>query len=179
MTLFLDCVIGKRIPFSLSAYSCEPAYRGVSADLPGYELFQYVDETGARHTIDSAEVNSYLRKIAADDFTAKDFRTWVGQRSRQHHASRVRRFHFGNRGKEEHRRSDQGCSPSVGQHPRPSAASVMYIPLFLSIICAAKRKQTLTNSLKYASRMADIPMGLRKEEQDLLCLVRNRVTTHP
>jgi DNA topoisomerase I len=43
-------------------------------DLPGYKLFQYVDETGARHSIDSAEVNSYLREIAADNFTAKDFR---------------------------------------------------------------------------------------------------------
>jgi DNA topoisomerase-1 len=47
-------------------------------DLPGYELFQYVDETGARQLIDSADVNAYLREISGDDFTAKDFRTWAG-----------------------------------------------------------------------------------------------------
>jgi DNA topoisomerase-1 len=47
-------------------------------DLPGYELFQYVDEEGEPHTIDSADVNEYLREISGEDFTAKDFRTWSG-----------------------------------------------------------------------------------------------------
>jgi DNA topoisomerase-1 len=47
-------------------------------DLPGYELFQYVDRAGNRHTIDSNDVNLYLREIAGGDFTAKDFRTWAG-----------------------------------------------------------------------------------------------------
>jgi DNA topoisomerase I len=47
-------------------------------DLPGYELFQYVDEDGRRQAIDSADVNAYLREISGDDFTAKDFRTWAG-----------------------------------------------------------------------------------------------------
>jgi DNA topoisomerase-1 len=47
-------------------------------DLPGYELFQYVDEQGERQTICSEDVNAYLREISGDDFTAKDFRTWSG-----------------------------------------------------------------------------------------------------
>jgi len=47
-------------------------------DLPGYELFQYVDESGVRQVIDSADVNAYLREISGEDFTAKDFRTWAG-----------------------------------------------------------------------------------------------------
>ncbi len=51
-------------------------------DLPGYELFQYIDDDGTQHTIDSADVNEYLREITphdvATDFTAKDFRTWAG-----------------------------------------------------------------------------------------------------
>jgi DNA topoisomerase-1 len=47
-------------------------------DLPGYELFQYLDESGARQEIDSADVNAYLREICGDSFTAKDFRTWAG-----------------------------------------------------------------------------------------------------
>jgi len=47
-------------------------------DLPGYELFQYVDDAGKRHVIDSADVNDYLRSITGEDFTAKDFRTWAG-----------------------------------------------------------------------------------------------------
>jgi DNA topoisomerase-1 len=47
-------------------------------DLPGYELFQYVGEDGRRETIDSADVNAYLRETSGEDFTAKDFRTWAG-----------------------------------------------------------------------------------------------------
>jgi len=49
-----------------------------SQDLPGQELFQYVDEQGECRSIGSADVNDYLRRIAGHDFTAKDFRTWAG-----------------------------------------------------------------------------------------------------
>jgi DNA topoisomerase-1 len=47
-------------------------------DLPGYDLFQYMDESGARVPVDSAMVNEYLREATGADFTAKDFRTWHG-----------------------------------------------------------------------------------------------------
>jgi DNA topoisomerase-1 len=47
-------------------------------DLPGYELFQYLDEDGERHTIGSADVNQYLNDITGEDYTSKDFRTWAG-----------------------------------------------------------------------------------------------------
>jgi DNA topoisomerase I len=47
-------------------------------DLPGYELFQYVDPEGARHPIESGDVNAYLHEVAGDGFSAKDFRTWAG-----------------------------------------------------------------------------------------------------
>jgi DNA topoisomerase-1 len=47
-------------------------------DIPGHELFQYIDERGERQTIDSGDVNEYLRAVSGDDFTAKDFRTWAG-----------------------------------------------------------------------------------------------------
>src|SRR5919197_1070961 len=43
-------------------------------DLPGYELFQYIDADGRRQAIDSADVNEYVRDICGEDFTAKDFR---------------------------------------------------------------------------------------------------------
>ncbi len=47
-------------------------------DLPGQDLFQYRDDAGESQPIDSADVNEYLRCIAEQDFTAKDFRTWAG-----------------------------------------------------------------------------------------------------
>ena len=47
-------------------------------DLPGHELFQYIDDDGQRYTVGSDDVNNYLREISGQDFTAKDFRTWSG-----------------------------------------------------------------------------------------------------
>ena len=47
-------------------------------DLPGYDLFQYVDSDGTRHTIGSGDVNDYLRELTGAEFTAKYFRTWAG-----------------------------------------------------------------------------------------------------
>jgi DNA topoisomerase-1 len=47
-------------------------------DLPGQDLFQYVDDAGELHDVTSQDVNDYLREITSQDFTAKDFRTWAG-----------------------------------------------------------------------------------------------------
>lgn len=45
-------------------------------ELPGQELFQYLDDAGARRTVSSSDVNEYLREASGQDFSAKDFRTW-------------------------------------------------------------------------------------------------------
>ncbi len=47
-------------------------------DLPGQDLFQYLDDDGETHTVGSSDVNDYLRTITGEDYTAKDFRTWSG-----------------------------------------------------------------------------------------------------
>jgi DNA topoisomerase I len=47
-------------------------------DLPGQELFQYIDDDGRRRVISSADVNAYLQEATGGEFTAKDFRTWAG-----------------------------------------------------------------------------------------------------
>lgn len=47
-------------------------------ELPGYELFKYIDENNNRHTVDSSDVNEFLKDITSDEFSAKDFRTWGG-----------------------------------------------------------------------------------------------------
>ena len=48
------------------------------SDLPGQEVFQWLDEQGATHSLSSHDVNDYLKEISGEDFTAKDFRTWAG-----------------------------------------------------------------------------------------------------
>ncbi|HVW95822.1 MAG TPA: hypothetical protein VHA56_07625 [Mucilaginibacter sp.] len=47
-------------------------------EIPGKELFQYYNADNERCTIDSGDVNRYLKEITGEDFTAKDFRTWAG-----------------------------------------------------------------------------------------------------
>jgi DNA topoisomerase-1 len=47
-------------------------------DVPGYELFQFYDDDGKRHSIGSGDVNAYLQEVTKQDFTAKDFRVWSG-----------------------------------------------------------------------------------------------------
>lgn len=47
-------------------------------ELPGYHLFQYIDDNGRRKELDSGEVNDYLKELAGDAVSAKDFRTWGG-----------------------------------------------------------------------------------------------------
>jgi len=47
-------------------------------ELPGYELFQYIDDAGEVRDVTSEDVNDYLRAIAGEEFSAKDFRTWAG-----------------------------------------------------------------------------------------------------
>ncbi|VVM95292.1 DNA topoisomerase IB [Pseudomonas fluorescens] len=47
-------------------------------EIPGQNLFQYLDENGDRHTVSSSDINGYLQTLTDADFTAKDYRTWAG-----------------------------------------------------------------------------------------------------
>ncbi|MEZ4421926.1 MAG: DNA topoisomerase IB [Gemmatimonadota bacterium] len=82
-------VEGDRIEFDFEAKGGKEAHvvvrdarlaRVVDAcrELPGYEVFKWVDEEGERHDVKSRDVNEFLRDITGEPFTAKDFRTWLG-----------------------------------------------------------------------------------------------------
>jgi len=47
-------------------------------ELPGYEIFKYLDDSGEKHLIDSSDVNNYLKSLTGENISAKDFRTWGG-----------------------------------------------------------------------------------------------------
>jgi DNA topoisomerase-1 len=48
------------------------------AEIPGHELFKYLDDDGVSCAVDSGDVNEYIREVTQQDFSAKDFRTWAG-----------------------------------------------------------------------------------------------------
>jgi len=52
----------------------------MAADMPGYEIFRYKDESGNFHDVDSEDVNEYITKSIGDDFSSKYFRTWAANR---------------------------------------------------------------------------------------------------
>ena len=68
---------GKQHDISIDDPRVARVVRGCQ-DLPGQELFAYIDDDGDVVDVDSADVNEYLREISGADFTAKDFRTWTG-----------------------------------------------------------------------------------------------------
>lgn len=47
-------------------------------EIPGKELFQYINGDGIPRVIDSGKVNAYIKAVTEKDLTAKDFRTWTG-----------------------------------------------------------------------------------------------------
>lgn len=49
-------------------------------EIPGWELFKFYDENGAKQTVDSAMINNYIQEISGESFTAKDFRTWAASK---------------------------------------------------------------------------------------------------
>jgi len=51
-----------------------------SAEQPGYELFRYQDTNGSFTNIDSEDVNTFIREHGSEEFSSKDFRTWVASR---------------------------------------------------------------------------------------------------
>jgi DNA topoisomerase-1 len=82
-------VAGGRVQFDFAGKSgvhhtidvCDPELAKIvktCRDLPGFELFEYLDESGAARVVDSGDVNEYLREMTEEHFTAKDFRTWAG-----------------------------------------------------------------------------------------------------
>lgn len=78
-------------------------------DLPGQRLFQYVDEDGERHAVESADVNAYLRAATGLEVSAKDFRTWAATVS----AARALADHGGCGSKTEAKRNLNQCVKAV------------------------------------------------------------------
>lgn len=78
-TIYFDFVGKKGIKHKISLRSKKLANLVRRCkEIPGQELFQYLDDNGNHRTIGSADVNSYLKEITEEDFTAKDFRSWAG-----------------------------------------------------------------------------------------------------
>lgn len=134
-------------------------------ELPGHELFHYINESGDIVKISSEDVNSYLREIAGADFTAKDFRTWVGSSQMVLELEKI-----GPAGSETEAKKNivgaiKNAAAKLGN--KPSTCRAYYIH---PAILESYMDQSLFDAMK-KSPEAKGPFDLRREERCVLTLV--------
>jgi DNA topoisomerase-1 len=142
-------------------------------DVPGYPLFQYLDDNGERRTIDSGDVNKYLREISGQDCTAKDFRTWAGTVLAAFAFHELEAFDSDAQAKKNVVRAIESVAERLGNtaavcrncyvHPEVINA---YLDGSLVETLKARAESELTSSLR----------GLRSEEAAVMALLQQRLS---
>jgi DNA topoisomerase-1 len=141
-------------------------------DLPGYELFQYVDRDGASHSVDSADVNEYLRQVSQQDFTAKDFRTWAGTVLACRMLQRFEAFESQTQAKKNVVQAIKQVAARLGN--TPSVCRKCYVhPAVIDTYFSAGMIRSVTHCAD--DDLADHPDVVRREEAALLDLLRKHL----
>jgi DNA topoisomerase I len=141
-------------------------------DIPGYELFQYLDSEGERHTVDSADVNDYLREITNQDFTAKDFRTWAGTVLACTMLQEFEAFSSQTQAKKNVVQAIKGVAARLGN--TPSTCRKCYVhPAVLDSYLNGAIIQKVRKEVEAES--TDAPYALRQEEAELLRFLQHRL----
>jgi DNA topoisomerase-1 len=145
-------------------------------DIPGYELFQYIDEESATHSVDSADVNDYLREISKQDFTAKDFRTWAGSVLAYSTLRLLDPFESATQAKKNVVETIKSVAERLGN--TPSVCRKCYVhPALLDCYLAGSLNGATKNGSKPAGRSARASRALSTEESGLIHLLE-RVLPH-
>ncbi len=142
------------------------------ADIPGYELFQYLDENGDHHAIDSADVNDYLQQIAGEHFTAKDFRTWAGSVLASELLREFQPFSTATEAKKNVVQAIAAVAKRLGNTPsvcRKCYVHPAVLEAYLGGISPAAAKEKLEEEI------AERTGALRDEEQALIDLLHQRL----
>jgi DNA topoisomerase I len=141
-------------------------------DIPGYELFQYVDKNGTRHSVDSADVNEYLREISGEDFTAKDFRTWAGSVLACELLWELEKFESETEAKRNVVKAIKQVAARLGN--TPSVCRKCYVH---PVVLDSYMSRALMDGVKRRAEEQEVgePAALRRQEEALLKLLRRQV----
>ncbi len=142
------------------------------SDIPGYELFQYLDGDGERHSIDSADVNEYLHEITGEHFTAKDFRTWAGSVLASAMLREFEPFSTATEAKKNIVQAIAAVASRLGNTPsvcRKCYVHPAVIEAYLGGMSTEAAKQKLDEEI------AEHTTALRHEEQSLVDLLQQRL----
>lgn len=141
-------------------------------ELPGQELFQYLDDDGTLQSIDSADVNDYLRDITGEGFTAKDFRTWAGTVLASLALQTFESFDSETQAKKNIVRAIEDVAERLGN--TPSVCRKCYVhPVVLEAYLDGSMLDTLQQ--RAAQEMTDALLELRPEEAAVLGLLQQRL----
>jgi DNA topoisomerase-1 len=141
-------------------------------DLPGQDLFQYLDQDGNRQTIASSDVNGYLREITGEDFTAKDFRTWAGTVLAALALAEFAQFDDEAKAKKNIRAAIETVSSRLGNTPTICRKCYVH-PEILS--CYLDGNLLLDVKEEVEAELRDRLGGLKPEEAAVLTLLKARL----
>ena len=140
-------------------------------DLPGYDLFQYVDERGNRCTIGSADVNAYLKAITGEDYTSKDFRTWAGTVLAATMLREIGAFTSPTEGKRNIVRAVESVAKKLGNTKAVCRKCYIHPAIFDAYVDGS-----MTRTVLQRARRAGAAHDLADDELRVLSLLQRRLT---
>ena len=142
-------------------------------ELPGQELFQYVDESGQTGDVTSSDVNAYLREISGEDITAKDFRTWHGTVLAAMALQEFEKFDSQAGAKRNIREAIQRVAARLGNTPTICRKCYVHPEIITTYI---EGSLLLEIKDKVEAELRDDLAGLKPEEAAVLTLLQSRLS---
>jgi DNA topoisomerase-1 len=140
-------------------------------DLPGQDLFQYLDGEGKKQDVKSEDVNAYLREIVGGDYTAKDFRTWTGTVLAAMALSELRKYDTKAQAKKNLKQAIESVAEKLGNTPTICRKCYVHPAVIDSYLDGS----TLNVVRQRASRLRSGESRLRPEESSVLALLEKRL----
>ena len=141
-------------------------------DLPGQDLFQYLDEDGQQQSVTSADVNAYLKDITGRDITAKDFRTWAGTVLAAMALTEFEEFDSEAKAKKNIRQAIEQVSSRLGNTPTICRKCYVHPEVFN---CYLEGSLLLEIKDEVEAELRDNLAGLKPEEAAVLSLLQARL----
>jgi DNA topoisomerase I len=140
-------------------------------DLPGQDLFQYIDDEGKRQDVKSEDVNAYLHEIVGGDYTAKDFRTWSGTVLAAMALSELRKYDTKAQAKKNLKQAIESVAEKLGNTPTICRKCYVHPAVIDSYLDGS----TLNVVRQRASQLRAGGTKLRPEESSVLALLEKRL----
>lgn len=144
-------------------------------ELPGQELFKYMDDNGRRQTVEAEDVNAYLRETTGEEITAKDFRTWAGTMLA---AEALRRMGPASTKREAERNINRAIDETAARLGNTRAVCRKYYihPVLLEAYRAGEVLPGLPPTPRAWQRRTKQNARLRKHEVEVLAFIQSRKT---